>query len=339
MRSNGRNTYRERSVHMPKCQIRPDIDLQVQTAYLQVMQWDDLRYFLAVTRAGQLGQAASLLGVDATTVGRRLRRLEIAVGTRLFERTRDGQVLTEAGERLVQRAEAMEHAVAEIDHGGSNQHDISGLVRVSVSEGFGTWFVAHHLREFASAHPRVSVDLVANNGFLNPSRRETDVAILLARPRKGPLFTRKLTDYSLGIYVARAYLAANGPIETVDDLRRHPLIGYIPDLVYAPELRYLDEVAPKLAPRIRSSSINAQYRLTAAGAGVAILPCFIGDADSTLTRIMPRVNITRTFWLVTHEDTRQLTRIRLFVDWLASLTIACQTRFMGSSGFASTNTG
>lgn len=294
------------------------------------MHWDDLRYFLAVTRAGQLGPAASHLGVDATTVGRRLRRLEIAIGERLFERTREGQILTEAGERLVQRVEAMEHAVAEIDRGGSNSHDVSGLLRVSVSEGFGTWFVAHHLGEFASTYPRVSIDLVANNGFLNPSRRETDVAILLARPRKGPLVTRKLTDYSLGVYVARSYLDAKGPIETVDDLRRHPLIGYIPDLLYAPELRYLDEVSPKLAPRIRSSSINAQYRLTAAGAGVAILPCFIGDADPSLARIMPMVNITRAFWLVTHEDTRQISRIRLFVDWLTNLSVARHSRIMGS---------
>ena len=294
------------------------------------MDWDDLRYFLAVTRARQLGPAASMLGVDATTVGRRLRRLEIAIGERLFERTREGQILTEAGERLVRHAEAMEQAIAGIDLGGSNLHDVSGLLRVSASEGFGTWFVAHHLGEFTSTYPRVSVDLVANNGFLNPSRRETDVAILLARPRKGPLVTRKLTDYSLGIYVARTYLDAKGPIETVDDLGRHTLIGYIPDLLYAPELRYLDEVSSKLSPRIRSSSINAQYRLTAAGAGVSILPCFIGDADPSLARIMPTVNITRTFWLVTHEDNRHLSRIRLFVDWLTNLSVARQNRIMGS---------
>ena len=252
------------------------------------------------------------------------------MGTRLFERTREGQILTEAGELLMQRVEAMEHAASEIDHDRSSQHEVSGIVRVSVSEGLGTWFVAHHLKEFASAYPGVSVDLVANNGFLNPSRRETDVAVLLTRPRTGPLFTRKLTDYSLGVYVATTYLATNGPIETVEHLERHPLIGYIPDLIYAPELRYLDEVAPKQAPRIRSSSINAQYRLTASGAGVAVLPCFIGDADPALTRIIPRVNITRTFWMVTHEDTRQLTRIRLFVDWLANLTILRQSSFMGS---------
>ena len=295
------------------------------------MHWDDVRYFLAVTRAGQFGPAASSLGVDATTVGRRLRRLEIAIGERLFERTREGQVLTEAGERLVQRAEAMEHAAAEINRGGASQQEVSGLVRVSVSEGFGTWFVAHHLGEFTRAHPRVSIDLVVNNGFLSPSRREADVAILLARPRRGPLVTRKLTDYSLGIYAARPYLDAHGPIATVEDLQGHPLIGYIPDLLYAPELRYLEEVAPKLAPRIRSSSINGQYRLTAAGAGVAILPCFIGDADPVLSRIMTGVNITRTFWLVTHEDTRQLSRIRLFVNWLLDLTVARQARIFGVS--------
>ena len=283
------------------------------------MNWEDVRFFLAVQRTGQIGRAAMLLGVDATTVGRRLRRLEKAIGERLFERTRDGQLLTVAGERLVHQAELAEKAIAEIDRAGANERNVSGLLRVSVSEGFGTWFIAHHLGAFTRAWPDVTVDLVATNGFLSPSRKETDVAILLAQPHPGPLLTRKLIDYSLGAYAATAYLDEHGPIASVAALHDHPLIGYIPDMVQLPELRYLREISPTLEPRIRSSSINAQYRLTAAGAGVAILPSFIGDADSTLTRILPEISITRSFWLVTHEDTRKLARIRLFVDWLVAL--------------------
>lgn len=308
--------------------------MQDEPAYLQGVNWEDIRFFLAVQRTGQIARAALHLGVDATTVGRRLRRLEMAVGERLFERSRDGQHLTLAGERLIQQAEIAERAIAEIDRAGQDETEVSGLLRVSVSEGFGTWFVAHYLSAFTRAWPGVTVDLVATSGFLSPSRKETDIAILLARPQHGPLLTRKLTDYALGAYVSNAYLAQHGPIENVEALHDHPLIGYVPDLLQSPELRYLKEISPRLEPRIRSSSINAQYRLTAAGAGVAILPAFIGGSDSTLTRILPEIAITRSFWLVTHEDTRSLARVRLFVDWLVALTDEKRDRLMPDPGKA-----
>lgn len=305
--------------------------MQPAPAYLQaVMHWDDLRFFLAVARAGQLSRAAAALGVDATTIGRRLRRLERALGQTLFEQTREGQTLTEAGELLLLKAEGMERHVREIEASPEAGQHLAGSIRVSVSEGFGTWFVAHHLASFAAAHPRLRIDLVASSGFLNPSRREADVAILLARPRKGPLYTKKLTDYRLRLYAARSYLAQHGPIATTADLRDHPLIGYVPDLLYAPELRYLTEIAPDLEPRIRSTSINAQYRLVAAGAGIAVLPCFIGDADAELTRVVDEIAVTRSFWLVTHADTRQLVRVEAFTAWLTQLAAARQGRLLGT---------
>ncbi|WP_129790911.1 LysR family transcriptional regulator [Sphingosinicella sp. CPCC 101087] len=293
------------------------------------MDWDDLRFFLAVAQLGQLSRAAARLGVDSTTVGRRIRRLENALQQTLFEQTREGQALTEAGERLLLVVEEMDHSAARIQAAPAGDR-VSGLIRVSVSEGFGTWFVAHHLRSFVERHPGAQVDLVASSGFLSPSRRETDVAILLARPRKGPLVSQKLSDYALGLYASRAYLARqDAAIDDVASLRTHPLIGYIPHFIYAPELRYLNEIAPELELRIRSSSINAQYRATAAGAGVAILPCFMGDADPELVRIVPRVRIERSFWLVTHEENRRLARIEAFVDWLISTVGRHRERLLG----------
>ena len=293
------------------------------------MDWDDLRVFLAVARTGQLSAAASLLKIDPTTVSRRLRRLETALQQRLFEQTREGQVLTEAGERLALRAEEMDRAAATIEP-SAGVALVSGLLRISVSEGFGTWLIASHLRTFVEAHTELQVDLVANNGFLSPSRRETDVAILLARPRGGPLLSRKLADYALRLYASADYLERKGPITARADLSSHPLIGYIPDFIYAPELRYLDEIAPAAPLRIRSSSINAQYRLARAGAGIAVLPCFIGDADSHLVRVVPEVKIDRSFWLVTHQDTRRLARIEAFVVWLTALVTAQRAILLGT---------
>ncbi len=277
------------------------------------MDWSDLPFFLAVARSGQIARAAATLGTDPTTVGRRLRRLEAALGERLFEQGPQGQVLTVAGTALFERAEAMARIAGDIGHEGAGP---SGTVRVSVAEGFGTWFVSRHIAGFAAAHPGIEVDLVATSGFLNPTRRETDLAVLLARPRRGPLITRKLTDYRLRLYAARPYLADHPSIVSAADLTAHRLIGYIPDVVYAPELRYLEELPVPANPRLRSSSINAQAAMIAAGAGIGVLPCFIGDVDPGLRVVLPDIRIARSFWLTTHRETRQFGPVRLFADWL-----------------------
>lgn len=296
------------------------------------MNWDDFRYFLAVARAGQLARAGLHLGVDATTVARRIRKLERALSQTLFEQTREGQILTEAGERLLLKTEAIERSMADIDAAAVQHQAVSGLVRLSVSEGFGTWFIARHLGSFIDAYPEILVDLVASTGFLNPSKRETDVAILLARPRRGPLISKKLSDYALRLYASREFLKRTVNVPTdLRDLKSHPLIGYIPDLIYAPELRYLDEISPDLSLRVRSTSINAQHRLISAGTGIGVLPCFIGDADDQLVQLVPSFKIIRTFWLVTHEDTRRLQRIEAFVNWLTQVVGARRNILLGDS--------
>ena len=286
---------------------------------VQPIAWNDLQDFLAVARTGQIARAAALLGVDATTVGRRLRRLEARLGRTLFEQTREGQVLTEAGESLLAQVEQMASAAERIGEGADPPGALTGTLRVSVSEGFGIWLVAQHLDAFAAAHPALTIDLVANSGFLSPSRREADVAVLLARPRHGPVVASKLSDYALHLYAARSLVERDG-LPTLATLGlRHRLVGYIPDLLYAPELRYLNEIDSTLAPTLRSSSINAQARLIAAGAGVGVLPHFIGGHDESLLRVIPDVAVTRGFWLVTHRDTRQLRRVRAFRQWLTQL--------------------
>ncbi len=225
----------------------------------------------------------------------------------------------------------MDAIVADARRHPGSEPAIEATVRVSVAEGFGTWFVSRHLGKLADRYPALTIDLVATSGFLNPTRRETDVAVLLARPRRGPLRTRKLTDYALRLYASREYLDAEGEIRTSGDLRTKRMIGYVPDIIYAPELRYLDEVAGAQSPSLRSSSINAQARMIASGAGLGVLPCFIGDADPTLVAILPDVMITRSFWLVTHQDTGQYPSIRAFTDWLAALVTTERKTLMPTS--------
>lgn len=297
------------------------------------MNWDDLRLFLAAARAPRLAAAAKSVGLDATTVGRRLDRLARDLGTTLFEAGPAGRVLTPRGAQLLLHAEAIERAAldarAEV---GGERGQLSGTIRVSVAEGFGTWAVARHLVDFHRLHPNIVVELIASTGFLNPSKREADVAVMLARPTSGPLVSRRLTDYRLGLYAARAYLDRAPPLRSTADLRDHVLIGYVPDTLYSPALDYLAEVRPGTDPDIRSSSINAQAALAVAGAGLCVLPRFIGAREPALVPVLAdAVAITRSFWLVVHKDVRTVARIAAFVDWLAATVRAEREVLLGET--------
>jgi DNA-binding transcriptional LysR family regulator len=286
---------------------------------MQAMDWSDLQSFLAIARSGQLGKAGQVLGVNATTVGRRLRRLETKLGQTLFEQTREGQVLTEAGEALLVRVETMANAATGIDETSrrSSELQVSGTLRISVSEGFGSWFLAPRLDQLVSAHPDLTVDLVANSGFLSLSKRETDIAVMLSRPKAGPVVARKLSDYALGLFASARYLEEKGTPQSIGELAKgHCLVGYIPDLLYDPELRYLDELGAGLSPKLRSSSIIAQLQLVASGAGIGVLPCFMAAGEARLVPILEGHRIKRAFWLVTHKDTQQLARVKVGKEWI-----------------------
>lgn len=286
------------------------------------IDWNDLRAFLAIAEAGQIGKAARALRVDATTLGRRLRRLERALEVTLFERTSDGQSLTEAGEQLLEKAEAMADSARAISAEGEDRKGLAGTLRISVSEGFGSAFLARHLPRFAADNPNLTVELVASSGFLSPSRREADIAVMLSRPKAGPVTARKLSDYRLALYASPDYLRDHGHPATRAELAEgHRFVSYVPDLLYAPELNYLDEIGPGISAQVRSSSINAQLRLVEGGAGIGMLPCFMAERTD-LHRICPDVAITRSFWLVTHAETRNLARIRVGKQWLLETVAA-----------------
>lgn len=295
------------------------------------MNWDDLRIFLAVARTGTLSAAGAQLDVDPTTVARRIARLEQTVERTLFEHTPNGHVLTPRGVEMLEHAQAMESAaIASFERsiGGASP---GGTVRVSVSEGFGTWIVAPHLAAFSERYPDVTVELVASTGFLNPSRREADVAIMLARPKIGPLLVRKLTDYRLGLYGA----VGTGEPRTLAALKGQRLVGYVPDLIYSPALRYLDDVAGGLSANLASTSVNAQAAMVRHGAGLGILPCFIGEGDAGLTRLLAgEIDIRRAFWLVVHRDVRGIARVKAFVEWLDALVVTLAPLIRGDGAGA-----
>ena len=284
-----------------------------------MFDWDDLRVFIAAARGGTTAAAAQRLGLDATTVGRRIAALESALKATLFIRTRSGLQLTATGARLLETAGSAEIAMnvaAEIAQADA----VAGAVRISAPEGFGTQILAPALPGLSRRHPHLSIELIANPGLLSPLKREVDMAITLSAPLSPRLLVEPLTDYQLGLFAAPAYLAARGAPAAVEALSGHDLVGYVEDQIYAPELRYLEEINPALRTRLASSSLRAQRQMIAAGGGIGVLPCFMAAG---LDRVLAgEVRLTRRFWISTHRDVAATARVRAVRNWLKALVQA-----------------
>jgi DNA-binding transcriptional LysR family regulator len=292
--------------------------------------WDDLRFFLAVARVGRLTVAARRLGADHATVSRRITALEDALKAKLFERRPQGYALTEHGERLLSKAEAIEtQALAVSSEIGGADLALSGTVRIGAPDGFGTMFLAPRTASLAQQYPDLELQIVAMPRLLSLSKREADIAISLAPPKEGKIVARRLTDYRLGVFATQEYLDANKPINEPDDLQDHTVIGYIDDLIFTPELDYLDEVSKGMRAKLQSSSLVAQMKAALAGAGVCVLPYFVAAADSRLIQIMPeKATFTRSYWLIVHADLKDIARIRATMDFLVREVKAARQEFL-----------
>ncbi|MGO4713383.1 LysR family transcriptional regulator [Bradyrhizobium sp. 2TAF24] len=282
------------------------------------IDWDDFRFVLAIVRGGTVSAAAKQLGVDHTTVIRRVDRLERRLSAKLFDRRKTGYQLTEAGHRVAGSAEVIESTVAANQDliGGSKAH-LTGTVRIGAPDGFGTHFLAPRLVKFTELYPDLDLQLVATARLFSLSKREADIAISLALPKEGHIVGRKLVDYSLGLYAAPAYLARTPAIRSRDDLIGHRFVGYIEELLYTPELDYLPQISPKITARFRSANLIAQYNATLAGFGIAVLPHFMARSEERLQPILrDSVSILRSFWLLMHADSKDLARIRAAADYI-----------------------
>lgn len=292
--------------------------------------WDDLRFFLAVARVGRLTVAARRLGADHATVSRRITALEDALKAKLFERRPQGYALTEHGERLLAKAEAIEtQALAVSSEIGGADLALSGTVRIGAPDGFGTMFLAPRTANLAHQFPDLELQIVAMPRLLSLSKREADIAISLAPPKEGKIVARRLTDYRLGVFATQEYLDANKPINEPDDLQDHTVIGYIDDLIFTPELDYLDEISKGLRAKLQSSSLVAQMKAALAGAGVCVLPYFVAAADQRLIQIMPdKATFTRSYWLIVHADLKDIARIRATMDFLVREVKSARQEFL-----------
>ncbi|KFE34642.1 LysR family transcriptional regulator [Thioclava atlantica] len=292
--------------------------------------WNDLRFFLAVARTGRLTVAARMMGTDHATVSRRVRALELQLGTQLFERSPRGYALSEHGERLLAHAEKIENAAAKVqDDLSGTLYALSGTVRIGAPDGFGAFFLAPRLADFAVANPELEVQLVATPRQFSLSKREADLVISLDRPEKGRLVTRKLTDYTLHLYATQDYLDRSPPLRRKEDLSEHLLIGYISELIFTPELDYLPAVAENDQHRFSSTNLFAQMRAAEAGKGVCVLPDFMACHSPALVPVLPRdVELKRSYWLLTHQDQREIARVRAAMSFVAEQVGRARAEFL-----------
>lgn len=284
-----------------------------------MLDWDGLRYFLEVARTSRVSAAALRLGVQHTTVSRRIQALERELGTPLFDKSKaTGFTLTEDGLRFFAYAEQMEGALinAREDILGQSQ-TLSGHLRVGSTEGFGNYVLTPLMVDFQRRYPAITLDIMPVPRFISLSKREADIAISLERPQRGPYLCTKLLDYSLKLYGSTDYLARAEPIQSLSDLGKHSFIGYVEELLFSDRLRYLDDIVATDRVIFKSTSVIAQYHAALQGQSLTILPCFMAAQDPRLQAVLEdEIVITRSFWMHCHEDLRHSNRVMALWDFL-----------------------
>jgi len=275
--------------------------------------WSDLKVFLTLSRAGNLTAAARELDVSHPTVARRVKALEGAIGARLFDRLADRFVLTPAGEELLVDAQAMERAAESIHRRSAGLTDAArGTVRLSAGEAM-TALVARHAPALRRRLPHVDVELVASHTLANLSRREADLLIRDQVPDLASLVTRRLARVAFAVYAARG-------LQVDCDLAAAPWVGFDDDHAYMAGQSWIANLLGGARPAVRSNNWLVVHEAVRAGAGLSVLPCYLGDTDAGLIRIgSPIDEVAADQWLLVHRDLRDLPRVRAVMDALIDL--------------------
>lgn len=279
----------------------------------QAQNWDDLRVFLAVARAGSLSGAARSLGVNHSTVFRRVGAFEELLGVRLFERLPSGYLLTPAGEELREAAQRIEEEILAVGRQLRGQDlRLSGALRLTTIDMLALWLLPRHLASFRRDYPGIELEVSVSNAALNLTKREADVALRIGNKPPESLVGRRVGRLVFAIYGARGCRAGRPEKE----LEKHDWIGF--DSEHAALARRFSEFLPGVQPIYRVNSVAAALAAAAAGVGLAPLPCGIADREASLERLCDLPDsFTLDLWLLTHEDLRRTARIRAFMDFMA----------------------
>jgi DNA-binding transcriptional LysR family regulator len=282
-----------------------------------ITDWDDLRVFLTLARTGSLTAAARRLDVSHPTISRRVRSLEQAIGARLFDRLPDRFVPTAAAEELLAEAELMERAAEAIHRRSAGLTDTArGTVRLSAGESIAD-FLTRRVAELRRRLPGIEFELVASHTLANLSRREADLLIRDRVPDLASLITRRLGCFAYAVYGQAQF---RDQAAEPAGLAALPWIGFDEEHAYMPGQRWVLDLLGGRRPEVRTNNGMVLRDAARAGAGVAVLPCAIGDDDPVLVRLgEPLAEVAVDQWLLVHRDLRALPRVRAVMDVLVQL--------------------
>lgn len=280
------------------------------------MEWDELRYVLAVADAGSLAGAARKLGVNHTTVLRRIGAFEKQLGLRLFERLPSGYALTAGGEELINTARHIDDTVAALERKLAGQDlRLSGVVRVTTTDTLMGSILPAMLAEFRTAHPGIQLEIALSNAMFNLSKRDADVAIRPAIDPPESLIGRRVAKVAFAIYGSPRYLAKHRKLNRLTD---HSWIGPDDSLASSSVAQWMRTELSGANVALRADSLLGVRQAAEAGLGLAALPCYLGDTSTGLIRVRAPIAAMETaLWVLTHEDLRHSARIRAFTDFVA----------------------
>ena len=293
------------------------------------MNWDDIRFFLAIYRCGSSNAAARKLRVQHTTVGRRLAALEATLGERLFIRTPEGLTPTEAAVAIAPSAEEAErcfHAIGRQVRRADSA--VEGHVRLTTSEAFGGYLIGH-LATLQSRHPNLTVEIDTSNVVRDLTRGEADIAVRMVPTTQPELLCRRIGEAGWSLYGAAEYIARRGFPDLARGLAGHDVIGFGESLAKSPGALWLGANAIGAHVPMRGESVVAVINAAAAGIGLAVVPCFLAFSVPNLRQVAPQVLISREIWLVYPRDVARLARVMAVIDFIAESVVADRELLVG----------
>ena len=286
-----------------------------------MLNWDDLNYFLTLSRTGKLNLASKKLNVESTTISRRVIRLEKKLNLELFSKSPKGYYLTEMGAELLKYVERIENEVYGINEQflGSNL-SIKGKVRLSVGEGLGVEIISKNLYKFYESYPDIEIELLADTKSRSLSNRETDILISFSQPLKGRLKTWKVCDYYVNLYGTKYYLDNHKQIKSIKDLKNHSFVSYVNEFIEFPELNYLNDLKVNANVKFSSNNLRSQLLAIKNNIGLGLLHTFIADREPELKKVLEnQINIKREYWMIVHENLFKLQRIKVVCKFITEI--------------------
>jgi DNA-binding transcriptional LysR family regulator len=293
---------------------------------------DDLLVLLAVGRSGRYTSAAEELGLNHTTISRRIAALEESVGGRVLTRVAGGWELTDLGRQALSAAEVVESAVRSLSVEAGGERALEGVVRISATDGFSAYIAAPAAAHVQREHPNVAVEIVTATRRASQQRSGLDVEVVVGEPKVHRAKAIRLGDYCLGLYAARDYLAEHGTPRSIAELARHPLVYFIDSMLQVDDLDVATSFAPAMRESVTSTNVFVHVEATRAAAGIGLLPCFMADRHRDLVRVLSdTVAVQLAYWLVARAETLRRPEVAAVVDAIQRRMIDQHDVLMGRS--------